>query len=132
MSETRNHYGIPVPGSIDTLDPLTCPPAVPGGITAEEPIQPPLPVGRPLDYADPDDEEPDSWRDELPDAQRLIYDALMRRVSHCVDWRMPHADTVWLVEETLYQLARLWHDLGQHGIDLPGIGPVRAARPERL
>jgi hypothetical protein len=110
MSEIRTPYGIPVPGALDRLDPIS-----PLQGQDLEPIQP-------RDYAD---EEPDTWREELPDGERLTYDAILARVRRAVAWRVSPEDSVWLVEETLYQLSLLWRDLTPHALEIPGIGTVR-------
>lgn len=122
MSEQRTPYGIPIPGALDRVDPI-------GPLSGPdlEPIQP-------LDYADPADEEPETWRDELPDNQRLVYDAVLRRVTRSVQYGVRPDYIVWLVEETLWQLGRLWRDLGPNAMDIPGIGAVQrgpAGRPLR-
>lgn len=125
MTEIRTPYGIPVPGALERLDPISPLPGAPEDAT------------QPVDYADPADEEPETWREELPDGERLTYDAILARVRRAVGWRIPAEDSVWLVEETLYQIALLWRDLTPHALDLPGIGTVhrggdgRPLHPER-
>lgn len=112
MSEQRTPYGIPVPGPLERLDPIH---PLSGADLA--PIQP-------RDYAAPDDDEPETWREEMPEGERLTYDAITARVARAVKHAIPRADMEWVVEETLYQVARLWRDLMPHALDLPGIGSI--------
>lgn len=112
MSEQRTNCGSPVPGPLDRLDPIIPPPAGAEAVT------------QPRDYADPDPDEWETWRDELPDNERLVYDAIQARVARAVHHSVRDEDVVWLVEETLYQITRIWLDLRPHAMELPGVGAI--------
>ena len=101
MSERRNAYGIPVPPSVADLLPIL--------------------------FDDGEPQEADTWREELPVAERSIFDAVMTRVHRAAHDCVPEPDIALLVEETLYQLGRLARQ--GDAIDLPGAGRWRRVTP---
>lgn len=122
MSETRNRYGIPVPGDIAALDPMV-PPRV-----RVLPRQAPL--AAPCDFVDDladelagDLEEGETWRDEMSTAERDTYDLIQRRVADCTRGRVAPDTTYWVVEETLYQIQRQIRQ--GETLVLPGLGILR-------
>lgn len=133
MSEERNHYGIPMPPARQEDGE-----AWGGGFceqlaTLRQAVQP-------QDYADPHDPgpvpaeyaevdlEPESWREELSEAERAVYDELQKRVACAVGHALSATDIQWVVEETLWQLSRL--PGRARTFVLPGLGRVARVTPE--
>lgn len=122
MSETRNRYGIPVPGDLATLDPMA--PPCPRVLPRQAPLGAACAVlGELADELVGDLEEGETWRDEMSAAERDTYDLIQRRCAKVTRGRV-HPDTAyWLVEEVLYQIQRLSRQ--GETLVLPGLGILR-------
>ena len=107
MTETRNHYGFPCPGQPDHLDPM------------------PDIETQPADYAER--EEAETWREELSGAEAALFDAVCSKVRGAVGGLVHDTTTIWIAEETLWQLRCLAKNADL--LDLPGAGRWRKVQP---
>lgn len=109
----RNQYGFPTPGHIDTVDPgapLTC-----------ERAGDYLPVAELAD-----DEEPETWREELTPDERAMFDEIMNRAIRAVSPDVPEGNIAWVVEEALWQLRCIADNATT--LHVPGAGAWKRCR----
>lgn len=103
----RNQYGFPTPGqfeAVDPLSPLTCDTA--GDY---------LPVAELAD-----DQEPQTWREELPPGEREVFDGVMDRAVRAISPDIQLGNIAWCVEEALWQLR--CHANNVTTLHIPGAG----------